>query len=450
MRKRVDGLRRRAIAGAASLTGKRFGMLVASSLVATSAIVATALSNPAGSGMLAAALSRGLAAETTPAASQTATGTSGGGSSSAGGSSSPSIAAPSSAPLPAPLPSAPAPEPPAEKPQPKAPEAPSAPEAGRIKHVFVISLTSPGYEASFGAASQMPYLSGTLRPQGQLLSNYALVDEAALANSIATTAGQPPNPQTSTGCPSYAEFPPGAKADGKGTVHGAGCVYPVETLTIADQLVSAHFSWHGYFEGMVDETGQPDTCVHPGSGEPDPPVPGGYATSQNPFAYFHSLLDLGDCAINDIPLDQLSTDLAKAEKTPNYSFIAPTPCSAGAIGQCVAGAPEGPANADAFLAKWVPKILASPAYKADGLLVVAFNAAPSAETTAAPGANPLQVGALLMSPFVPKGATDSGAYTPYALFRTSEELFGLQPLAMAAAAKTKTLAPALLGETGGD
>ncbi len=43
----------RAVAAAASLTGKRFGLLVASSLVATSAIVASALSNPTGNGPLA-------------------------------------------------------------------------------------------------------------------------------------------------------------------------------------------------------------------------------------------------------------------------------------------------------------------------------------------------------------------------------------------------------------
>jgi hypothetical protein len=445
------GLFSNGVAAAASLTGKRFAMLVASSLVATAAIVATALTNPAGDGLLAAALGRGLVANTAPAPEAPAPEASGGGSRS-GGSSAPPLPTPSAAPLPEAVPSAPAPEAPTKEPQPKAPAAKPAPEAGRIKHVFVISLTSPGYEASFGATSQMPYLSGTLRPQGQLLSGYTLVDEAALANSIAVTAGQPPNAQTSTDCPTYAEFPSSAKASGSGTVRGDGCVYPVDTLTVADQLVSAHFSWHGYMEGMVDETGQPDTCVHPGSGELDPAVPGGSATSQNPFAYFHSLLDLGDCAINDVPLEQLSADLAKAEKTPNYSFIAPTPCGSGATGQCIAGTPEGAANADAFLAKWVPKILASPAYKADGLLVVTFNAvtAPGAEAAAAAGANPLQVGALLVSPFVPRGATDGGAYSPYALFRTSEELFGLQPLAMATAAKTKTFAPALLGGTGGD
>ncbi len=317
----------------------------------------------------------------------------------------------------------------------------------------MISLTSPGYETAFGPASQMPYLSGILRPQGVLLSNYTLLADAGIANSIAAISGQPPNSQTKAGCPTYAEFPPGAKASKKGVVNGAGCVYPVETLTLADQLTSARFIWRAYMEGMVDESGKPDTCMHPGSGEAETATPGGYATTQNPFAYFHSLLDLSDCATNDVSIEQLGGDLQKAAKTPNYSFIAPTPCDSGALGQCEPGASEGPASADAFLAKWVPRIQASPVFKKDGLLIVAFNAAATAaEPEAATGAsdNPLRVGALLVSPFATKGATKPAPYTPYSLLRTSEELFGLQQLAMAADPKTKTLAPELLGETGGD
>ncbi len=445
------GIFHRAVAAAASLTGRRFGLLVASSLVATSAIVAGALSNPAGNGPLAALLGSTLAADPRPAASSAAPG------SPAGGSFAPAAgeAATASAPLatppssPEPLSSGPESEAPPEKP---APESPPTPEAGRIKHVFVISLTSPGYEATFGEGSQMPYLAGTLRPEGVLLSNYTLLDGAGIANGLAAISGQPPNAQTGAGCPTYAEFPPGAKADGKGVLDGAGCVYPVETLTLADQLTSARFTWRAYMEGMVDESGRPDTCVHPGSGEAEVPVPGGYAATQNPFAYFHSLLDLGDCAINDVSIEQLSGDLRSAAKTPNYSYVAPTPCDAGAPGQCGAGAAEGPANADAFLAEWVPKIEASPVFKKDGLLVVTFDAAASpAETeTTGPAGDPLRVGALLVSPFATKGATDAASYGPYSLFRSVEELFGLQPLAKGADAETKTFAPGLLGETGGD
>ena len=57
----------RAMAAAATLTGKRFGLLVASSLVATSAIVAAPTTSSSGSGPLAALLGRSLAADSTPA-----------------------------------------------------------------------------------------------------------------------------------------------------------------------------------------------------------------------------------------------------------------------------------------------------------------------------------------------------------------------------------------------
>jgi hypothetical protein len=450
MKAAIQGHIRRAVAAAATLTGKRFGLLVASSVVATSAIVASAMTGTGGSGALAALIGQSLASDNTPVASA------------------PPAApeAEESAPAPSPESSSPAPEAsytpeaaaeaapePAPAPAAKKPaEAPAEaePEAGPVKHVFVISLTSPGYEQSLGAQSQMPYLSATLRPQGELLSNYALLGEGPLANGIAAISGQPPNTATSAGCPAHEEFS-SVKANSNGVLAGSGCVYPVETQTLADQLTLDKLSWRAYADGMVDSTGKPSNCVYPNPGEGSGPTqPGGYAASQNPFVYFHSLLDLGDCSENDVPLDQLSKDLAKAEKTPSYSFIAPTPCNAGTAGQCPAGAPEGAAAGDAFLAAWVPQILASPAYKADGLLIVTFSATNPPVAGAPVAADPLRTGALLLSSFTTPGGTDSGAYNPYSLLRSSEELFALKPLGVAAGAKTKSFASGLLDENGGD
>jgi hypothetical protein len=326
----------------------------------------------------------------------------------------------------------------------KEPAATPPAEAGPVKHVFVISLASPGYERSLGDQSQMPYLSASLRPKGQLLSNYTLLGEAGLPNQIAALSGQPPNAATSAGCPTYAEFPSTTKTDSRGIVHGAGCVYPVETLTLSDQLTSGRRTWRAYVDGMVDETGAPENCVHPGTGESDAATPGGYAARQNPFVYFHSLLDLGDCGADDLPIDKLTADLRKTEKTPSYSFIAPTSCDSGAPGQCSPGATEGPASADSFLASWAPKILASPAYKADGLLIVDFASAnpPSLEPGETPPAAPLRAGALLISPFLTPGSTDAAPYGPYSLLRSTEDLFALGPLGLAAGAKpVSDLAP---------
>lgn len=441
---------RAAIDAASSLTGKRFGLLVASSVVATSAIVASAMTGAGSSGVLAALIGRSLASDNTPVATAPAAGASsamvqpsrsqGGAASHTGG--------PLASPAPAPAPAAGGP---VSEPASKEPAATPS-EAGPVKHVFVISLASPGYEQSLGEQSQMPYLSATLRPKGELLSNYTLLSEAGLPNQLAALSGQPPNAATSAGCSTYAEFSPATKTDANGVVHGAGCVYSVETLTLADQLGSSRLTWRAYVEGMVDETGAPANCVHPGTGESETVTPGGYAARQNPFVYFHSLLDLGDCSADDLPIDKLTADLRKADKTPSYSFIAPTPCDSGATGQCAPGASEGPTSADAFLASWVPKILASPAYKADGLLIVNFDGVnpPSTEPGATPPTDPLRTGALLISPFLTPGPTDGAPYNPYSLLRSTEDLFGLEPLGLAAGAKTKSFAPSLLKENGGD
>ncbi len=268
MKAAIQAQARRAVAAAATLTGKRFGLLVASSVVATSAIVASAMTGTGGSGALAALLGRSLASSNTPVASTPAP------VHSKPGAARPRLPAAARRRRPLNRPTRPAPAPaPASEPvsEPAAKKTAARrrnpkPEAGPVKHVFVISLTSPGYEQSLGAQSQMPYLSATLRPQGELLSNYTLLGEGALPNGIAAISGQPPNAATSAGCPTHEEFS-SVTANSNGVLHGSGCVYPVETLTLADQLTSSQLSWRAYAEGMVDEAGKPANCVHPDPGE---------------------------------------------------------------------------------------------------------------------------------------------------------------------------------------
>jgi phosphatidylinositol-3-phosphatase len=437
---------RKAAAAADSLTGKRFSLLVASSLVATTGIVAVGLSGSGGISPMEAAAAQALLEEESAAVAvapaptpETSSASSPEPASGAG--------AASSGPLPAP---APAPEA-APAVEPETPEAPPTepeePEPGPIQHVFLVSVASPGYDAAFGTASQMPYLSAELRPQGVLLTNYSLLDTAALPNGIATVSGQPPNTATKENCATYQEFA-NATANSRGVVAGDGCVYPVETLTLSDQLVGAQLRWHGYFEGMTDEAGQPDNCVHPEPEAAEAPAPSGYAARLNPFVFFHSLLDLGDCDENDVPLDELAEDLKKPETTANFSYVSPSLCNAGFRGQCPEGAADGPAAADAFLAKVVPEILASPAYKQDGLLIVSFGAADP--DPAAPPPDPKKVGALLASPLLAPGATDAVAYDPYSVLRSIEDLFGLEPLGAAGGTKVRSFASAFAAGNGGD
>jgi hypothetical protein len=223
------------------------------------------------------------------------------------------------------------------------------------------------------------------------------------------------------------------------------------------------------------------TCVHPNSNATDDiALPGtgpGYDTRHNPFIYFHSLLDLGDCASDDQDLSRLPSALSRASRTATLSYIAPGECAdaaataaptsagagttttttsttttsgpittttaastssseqgttttaspASARAGCPAGQPVGLAAEDAFLRLWVPRILASPAYRHGGVLIIEF-AGVSSTARAAP------TGALVLSRYARRGAVVSATYTPYSLVRSVEDMLGSTPLAHARSA----------------
>jgi phosphatidylinositol-3-phosphatase len=452
----LSALFAKAVAAAAALTGKQLALMIASSVVATSGILAAGLTTSSNDlGPLAALLGRDLASNQSPVVSEAAEEPEEEELETASGSPPPASGgeAGSSGSLPAPAPTESEEEPAPEKEKEPEPEEPAA-QPGPIQHVFVVNLASSGYEAAFGAAPTMPYLATTLRPQGSLLSNYSLLDGAASSNTIATISGQKPNAATKADCPTNDNFPPSASADKAGFMSGEGCIYPVATLSLGDQMTSALIKWRAYMEGMVDPTtGAPANCVYPEPGTAEVPVAGGYAVRLNPYTRFHSLLDLGDCQANDVPLSELDKDLQKADSTPNFSYISPNLCNAGVAGQCPAGSPQGAAAADAFLATLVPKILSSAAYKKDGLLIVTFNQVSPPDPALpppAPNPEPLKTGTLLVSRFASPGGIDAAPYGPYSMLRSIEEIFQLDFLAGAAPKSVKSFAPPLLGLNGGD
>ena len=325
-----------------------------------------------------------------------------------------------------------------------APTTSAAPTETAIKHVFVITLASPGYEQTWGAGSAARYLTTQLRPKGTLLSNYYAIGHLDLPNYIAMISGQPPNAQTTADCATFAQFPASSKVDTNGVLEAPGCVYPVSVLTLADQLTSTRRQWRGYIEDLANGPRPVQSCRHPSTDQPDETQharPGdAYAARHNPFVYFHSLLDLGDCASDDLPLTQLASDLTSPAKTPNYAFIAPNLCHDGTEAPCLDGSPGGLQAADAFLAEWVPKILDSPAYRTDGLLVITFGDGPPGDSSgccqgagagapAGPASGGGRVGALLLSRYVTPGGESATPYNHYSLLRTVEDIFGLHHLA---------------------
>lgn len=330
-----------------------------------------------------------------------------------------------------------------------------APAAGDapppVGHVFVIVLENKDYEVTFGADSPAPYLATTLTAKGQLLTQYFGIGHVSLPNYIAMISGQAPNPVTQSDCQIFQDFvPPAPVIDGDGQAIGAGCVLPAGVTSLPDQLEGAGFTWRGYMQDM-------DTpCRHPSVGSQDDTqsaeVGDQYATRHNPFAYFHSIIDDdASCQQHVVDLAALSSDLATAATTPNFSFITPDLCHDGHDEPCVDGQPGGLVSADALLEELVPKILASPAYKQDGMLLITFDEAEVGDPAAAeaccgevPGPNsPLpgingpgggRVGGVVLSPFVAPGSVNDTPYNHYALLRTVEDLFDLPHLGFAAAA----------------
>jgi hypothetical protein len=301
-----------------------------------------------------------------------------------------------------------------------------------------------------------------------LLTQYYGIGHFSLDNYIAMISGQGPNAYTQNDCFTYYDFQPLVKAlDKDGQALGAGCIYPSSVLTIANQLEASHLTWKGYMEDMHGN------CEHPALGQPDNHIKASkesqYATRHNPFVYFHSIVDHPACKDNVVPLAQLNDDLGSGEKTPNLSFITPDLCNDGHDGTSDLCDGGHLISADRFLRAWVPRILASPAYKLDGMLIITFDEAdievesgkvvpsgtdasaccdePTGPNTVAPGRTGFgggRTGTLIISPFVKPGMDDQ-PYNHYALLRSLEDLFGLDHLGYAARPELKAFGDDVYG-----
>jgi phosphatidylinositol-3-phosphatase len=377
-------------------------------------------------------------------------------------------------------------------------QAPRA-DAPRIRHVFIIVLENKNYEDTFKTSAQDPYLGKTLPTMGAILTRYYGTGHFSLDNYLAMISGQASSKATEADCEEFTDFQL-QKVDGDGQAVGTGCVYPAEIKTLADQLHGAGLSWKGYMEDMGnDPARESPACGHPTLNEKDPTqaaeapragVPAGdqYAARHDPFVYFHSIIDTPACAANVVNLEALTKDLESLRTTPNFSFITPNLCNDGHDGDgtgapgkgCADGRPGGLASTDAFLRAWVPKILKSPAYRKDGLLIVTFDegdfSPPVTHTDPATGkitvttsakgeyccGQPIgpniqrpivqtyvesptvtdlvkidsyggdRIGAILLSPFIKPRTVSDISYNHYSLLRSLEDIYGVGHLGYAA------------------
>ena len=371
-------------------------------------------------------------------------------------------------------------------------------QASRIRHVFLIVLENKSYADTFEKSTQDPYLQKTLPNLGALLTHYYGTGHSSLDNYIAMISGQASTLATERDCEEFTDFAL-KEIDREGQAVGTGCVYPNRIKTLADQLESAGLTWKGYMEDMGnDPAREKQACAHPalnakdGTQEAEAPREGlsagdQYAVRHNPFMYFHSIIDRPSCTRHVVNLHMLTDDLRSVRTTPNFSFITPNLCNDGHDGDgtgasrkgCVDSRRGGLASADTFLKVWVPRILNSPAYKQNGLLIITFDegdfSPPETETDpvtgkttitiSAPGEHccgqrigpnitrPVvqtfvesptvtelvkikgyggdRIGAVLLSPFIRPGTVSDTPYNHYSLLRSIEDVFGLSHLGYA-------------------
>ena len=140
-----------------------------------------------------------------------------------------------------------------------------------------------------------------------------------------------------------------------------------------------------------------------------------------PLSYFGDLTGGGSafdagCIARHVPISQFATDLA-AGLTPRYSLITLDDAHSGH---------DVLAEGDAFLAGFVPPILASPQYANNGAVFIVWD-----EGTANAGCAPL--GLIAISPLAKAGYLNWVPYSHASLLRTLQAIFGVRPYIGAAA-----------------
>ncbi len=141
---------------------------------------------------------------------------------------------------------------------------------------------------------------------------------------------------------------------------------------------------------------------------------GTYAAKHNPAVYFDGPGDRAACHADDLPLTGLASVLVGGS-LPTFTSITPDICDD--MHSCPV------ATGDRWLAAWVPRILASPAYRSGTTVVVVVFDEPT------PLAN------VVIAPAIRPGTVSGAPVDHYSLLHATEAALGLPLLGRAASAR---------------
>jgi hypothetical protein len=240
-----------------------------------------------------------------------------------------------------------------------APAAQAATTVPRFSNVFLI--IGENTELVQINKNSMPYFTSTFKPDSAWLTNYWAITHFSTANYIAMTSGQ------YTPCEQF-DYPP------------SRCHQDVPNLF--NQLTDAGVSWHAWNESM------PEPCALENSGSSK--TLNHYAVKHNPAVYYDGVEGVGGvwdaenrsqlCLNNvigtgdpDKPNDMSAFNAAVASgNVPQFNYIVPNMCEDG-HDTCPPNPPSATGQFDQFLAREVPKILASPAFDENSVLIVTYD-----------------------------------------------------------------------------
>ncbi len=182
----------------------------------------------------------------------------------------------------------------------------------------------------------------------------------------------------------------------------------ISETSLFQQLNQADLSWRAYDESM------PTACDLNPSGR--------YAVKHNPATYYTAVRQ--QCAVDDVQLEgHLSKDIAMGD-LPSFAFVTPNLCDDTHDCSVQTG--------DAWLATWVPRIVAGPNYSSGNTVIVLTWDEGVGATNLIP--------TVVIGPSVPIGTRSAVALNHYSLLLTTEKLLGLPGIGAAAAATSMTSA----------
>jgi phosphoesterase family protein/IPT/TIG domain-containing protein/phospholipase D-like protein len=255
------------------------------------------------------------------------------------------------------------------------------PQVPAFDHVFIVALENESFSAATGG---MPFLN-TLASRYGLAVNYFANTHPSIGNYFWLTTGQ-------------------------GITDDSNFSGTVSVDNIVRELSLSGKTWRSYAESLPS-IGYTGTDQYP------------YVKRHNPFAYLSDVLNNQAQANNIVPFSQFSIDMANGQ-LPNYAFIIPN--QQNNAHDCPASIPSC-TNADKLTAadQWlqnnIDPLIASAAFRQNGLLVITFDESIDTDTQNGGG----HVITVVISPKAKPGFQSSTFYQHQSVLRVAGEALGI-------------------------